>query len=107
MRGLGYSGEVTSPTFTLSQIYKVDSGLEVHHYDLYRLSRSGVVGEELEEDLADPRIITVVEWAGIVDDELPQDRLRVMLEVTAETGRILHFESSGAVSDRLIKELKA
>ena len=107
MRGLGYSGEVTSPTFTLSQIYKVDSGLEVHHYDLYRLSQSGVVGEELEEDLADPRIITVVEWAGIVDDELPQDRLRVMLEVTAETGRILHFESSGAVSDRLIKELKA
>jgi tRNA threonylcarbamoyladenosine biosynthesis protein TsaE len=107
VRSLGYGGDVTSPTFTLSQIYKLESGLEIHHYDLYRLQDGGVVGEELEEDMADPTIITIIEWAGVVNDELPVDRLRINIEVTAETERTLRFTSGGAVSDRLLKELVA
>jgi tRNA threonylcarbamoyladenosine biosynthesis protein TsaE len=104
--GLGYDGPVTSPTFTLSQIYKLSEPLELHHYDLYRLGQSGVVGDELAEDLEDAHIITVIEWAGIVEDELPKDRLRISFEVTGDRTRQLTVTSSGDVSDRLAQGIK-
>lgn len=105
--GLGYEGEVTSPTFTLSQVYKLPFGRELHHYDLYRLGQGGVVGDELAEDMTDPQVITVIEWAGIVGDELPADRLRVTFEVVGENGRRLGFTSGGPVSEQLVKGLSS
>ncbi len=102
---LGYDGPVTSPTFTLSNIYKLSSGLELHHYDLYRLGEGGILGEELAEDLGDPQIITVIEWADITHGQLPADRLIVRFEVTGNNDRQLTFTSGGPKSDRLIKGL--
>jgi tRNA threonylcarbamoyladenosine biosynthesis protein TsaE len=105
--GLGYTGEVTSPTFTLSRVYPLTAPLELHHYDLYRLGVSGVVGNELAEDLTGPNIITVVEWAGIVTDDLPPDRLRIDFAVTGDTTRDLKISSGGPLSDRLVAGLKS
>jgi tRNA threonylcarbamoyladenosine biosynthesis protein TsaE len=105
-RGLGYDGEVTSPTFTLSQIYKLPS-FEIHHYDLYRLGESGAVGDELAEDLADHQVVTVIEWGGIVESDLPADRLRVEFAVTGDHDRELKFTSRGPVSGRLLKGLQS
>ena len=104
---LGYEGEVTSPTFTLSQIYRLKSGLELHHYDLYRLQTSGIVGHEIAEDIGGDGIVTVIEWASVVNRELPTDRLQVEFEVTGETDRRLTFRAHGAVSERLIKGVRA
>jgi len=106
-RGLGYSGHVTSPTFALSQIYKLKAPLELHHYDLYRLGETGAVGDELAEDMADPHVITVIEWADIAKNDLPGDRLRIIFHVTTETGRSLIFSSGGPRSDQLIEGLKS
>src|SRR3954465_9836178 len=36
-RGVGGRGSVTSPTFTIGQVYAAD-GLEIAHLDLYRLT---------------------------------------------------------------------
>jgi tRNA threonylcarbamoyladenosine biosynthesis protein TsaE len=105
-RGLGYTGEVVSPTFTLSRIYQLPEGRELHHYDLYRLGQAGVVGEELTESLGDPTIITLIEWAGIIEDELPQDRLRIEFTITGETNRELTFTATGTKSKHIIKALK-
>ncbi len=104
---MGYSGNVTSPTFTLSHVYKLESGLELHHYDLYRLNEGGVVGDELEEDLNDNQVITIIEWAGIMDARLPADRMRIHIDTTGETDRRLTLLSGGPVSEQLIKELKS
>jgi len=106
-RALGYDGEVTSPTFTLSRVYQIRDGLELHHYDLYRLGESGIVGDELAEDVSEPNIITVIEWAGIVEDQLPADRLRITFTITGEDDRTLTLTGGGVTSDRLIKELQA
>jgi tRNA threonylcarbamoyladenosine biosynthesis protein TsaE len=105
--GLGYAGAVTSPTFTLSNIYQLPSGLELHHYDLYRLSEGGVLEDELLEDLKDSKIITIIEWPGLADDQLPADRLAISIEVIGDTDRRLVFSAGGAVSERIIKELSA
>jgi tRNA threonylcarbamoyladenosine biosynthesis protein TsaE len=104
-RGLGYEGAVTSPTFALSQIYKLPS-FEIHHYDLYRLGQIGVLGDELAEDVKDPQVVTVIEWAGIVAEELPRDRLVINFKVTGENSRELSFASSGPASDRLAGALE-
>lgn len=107
MRALGYNGPVTSPTFALSQVYALPSGLEVHHYDLYRLAEGGVVGEELAEDLRDPQVVTVIEWAGIVSHELPADRLRIEFMTTGDTDRELRLSAGGPVSTRLLQGVQA
>jgi tRNA threonylcarbamoyladenosine biosynthesis protein TsaE len=62
LRGLGYSGRVPSPTYTLLEHYAVGD-LSVVHLDLYRLR-----GEEelenlgLRDWLAEPRRWVAVEW---------------------------------------------
>jgi tRNA threonylcarbamoyladenosine biosynthesis protein TsaE len=105
--GLGYTGAVTSPTFTLSNIYRLESGRELHHYDLYRLTEAGVLSDELEEDLKDPQVITVIEWPALAEHQLPADRLTVTFEPTSETSRTLKFSSGGTTSDKLIEGLRA
>lgn len=106
-RGLGYRGPVTSPTFTLSQVYRLGPELELHHYDLYRLGQSGAVGDELAEDMHDPQVITVIEWAGIVKSDLPTDHLKIEFEVTGDTGRSLHMHAGGPRSEKILQRLQA
>ena len=106
-RGLGYRADVTSPTFVLSRVYQISADLEIHHYDLYRLGISGVIGEQLAEDLKDPHVVTIIEWAGLVEHQLPDDRVTVTLELTGDESRNLKFVSGGPVSNRLLKELKS
>ena len=106
-RALSYNGRVTSPTFTLSNTYLGETGLEIHHYDLYRLAEGGIVGEELAEDVADPKVITVIEWAGIADANLPPDRLVIRITVAGETDRSFNFSSGGSRSSELLKGLQS
>lgn len=103
---LGYAGAVTSPTFTLSQIYRLPGGRELHHYDLYRLGEAGVVGEELAEGIGTPEVITAVEWAAVAADTLPADRLKIRLRVTGDTEREIEFEPTGPASARLVEGMQ-
>lgn len=80
--GMGVTGVVQSPTFTLSQIHPGHNGLELHHYDFYRLSDAGVMAAELAESLAQPGTIVAVEWGDIVHDVLPADCTQVTLKVS-------------------------
>ena len=103
--GLGYQGPVTSPTFTLSNLYIISADLELHHYDLYRLGDGGVLADELAEDIRDPHVITVIEWANVAKNKLPLDHLTIEFEVTSDAGRNLHFIASGPKSASIIKRI--
>jgi len=83
VRGLGSSDKVSSPSFTLNKIYKAKD-LEIHHFDFYRLSRPGVVSDQLEESLQNPRVITVVEWSDIVRGVLSDERLVIEFKPVAD-----------------------
>jgi tRNA threonylcarbamoyladenosine biosynthesis protein TsaE len=104
---LGYNDPVTSPTFTLSQIYQLPGGKELHHYDLYRLGEAGVVGDELAEDIGSPDVITAIEWAGVAAGVLPADRLKISLKVTADQDREVVFEATGPASERLVQGIQS
>lgn len=72
--GLGSEDDVSSPTFTISQVYR-GKKLELHHYDLYRLGEMGLMSEELNEVLEDKHNIVVIEWPNLAEANLPVDRL--------------------------------
>lgn len=68
MAGLGYTGNVTSPTFALCNRYECD--LTVYHMDLYR------IGDEDELFAAglldnDDSHAVFAEWAEIADGSMP------------------------------------
>lgn len=84
-RGLGIKDSVTSPTFTLAQIYGPgERRLMLHHNDVYRLESAedfeeAGLAESLETDA-----ITVVEWAERVADALPDADVSIALDRNAE-----------------------
>jgi len=81
-RGLGSRDNVVSPTFTLNKIYKGRGGLEIHHYDFYRLNDPGILKDELSESIGDPKTITVIEWSDIVKHVLPDGRISIEFKPT-------------------------
>jgi len=80
-RGAGSRAVVTSPTFTLSRIYKAKN-FEIHHFDFYRLNDPGILAGQLAESVGDDRAVVVVEWAGIVKNVLPAGRISVEFKPT-------------------------
>lgn len=86
--GLGSSDRVSSPTFTISKVYKTHD-LEVHHFDFYRLQNAGLASFELHDLIGDPGVVVVVEWADVVEHALPEERLTITLERTGDDTRQL------------------
>lgn len=76
---------VGSPSFTLNRIYKCGRGLELHHFDFYRLAEPGVVAHELAEVIDEPNIVIAIEWGDIVEGILPSRRVIVELKRTQES----------------------
>jgi tRNA threonylcarbamoyladenosine biosynthesis protein TsaE len=88
--GLGSRDAVHSPSFTLTNQYQ-GKQLTLYHFDFYRLQEPGILRDELAEILTDPQAVVAVEWANIVDDVLPEERLSVKIDTTSETKRQFTF----------------
>ncbi len=82
VRGLGSDAVVSSPTFMLERVYP--GRLEVHHFDLYRLGESGILGQELEESLTEEGVVNIMEWGDVAHNILPAGRLKIELNRTHE-----------------------
>lgn len=75
-RGLGYSGRVTSPTFTIVNEYE-GGRLPLFHFDMYRLEDADSLFDIGWEDYLDRGGVCAVEWSENVDDALDDDAIRV------------------------------
>lgn len=104
-QALGINEPVQSPTFTISRVYDSPRGLRLAHYDFYRLSEAGIMGDEIRE-AADDDSVVVVEWAGAVDDDLPKDRLVVKITTISEEERLVEFHPGGKKSTELWQKIK-
>lgn len=77
-RGLGVTGSIVSPTFTLVREY--EGRVPLHHLDVYRLDREQEAIDLGLDELFDGAV-TVIEWGEGVQSLLPPDRLEVTLEL--------------------------
>lgn len=89
-RGVGSKDRVASPTFTLSKVYQA-RGLELHHFDFYRLGDAGLMTHELHDIIGDPKVVLVVEWADVVQHVLPEERVTVHLKNNGDESRTIEF----------------
>ena len=88
-RGFGSMDRVSSPTFTISKVYK-SGERELHHVDFYRLPEAGLISHELSEVIGDPHCSVVVEWGEVVQNVLPKEKLAITISKTdSENGRSL------------------
>lgn len=100
--GLGITEPVQSPTFTISRVYQSPRGLTLAHYDFYRLQEAGIMADEISEVMMQDDTVTVIEWAGAVNDALPADRLVVTIRATGETEREVVMTAGGPTSQALL-----
>lgn len=90
VRGAGSSDVVSSPTFTVSKVYKSNS-FEIHHFDFYRLADAGLAAHELADLLHDPAVVVVTEWSGVVEHILPNERVTISIMRKSDTTRELRI----------------
>lgn len=89
-RRLGVRGEVTSPTFALVNEYQGAAG-RICHLDLYRLED---VEEALDigiEELLDSGDYCFIEWPELIEGLLPEDAVRINLEIVENSTRKILF----------------
>jgi tRNA threonylcarbamoyladenosine biosynthesis protein TsaE len=96
LRARGVRGAITSPSFTLAQSYHGRDGEQLHHLDLYRLSRGADVDLFAWDDYLGPRALTFVEWPAAGSEVLPTADVRLELEHRTRQSRVarLHGDAS-------------
>ena len=84
-KGLGISEPVNSPTFTIVQVY--DEGrLPFYHFDVYRIGDVEEMEEIGYEDYFYGEGICFVEWANLIEEIIPQNRIQITIKKNPEKG---------------------
>lgn len=83
-KGIGIHEPITSPTFTIVQVY--EGTLPLYHFDMYRIEDS----DELEmigyEDYFYGQGVCLVEWANNVEEVIPESARWIYIEKDLEKG---------------------
>ncbi|MDR7319200.1 tRNA (adenosine(37)-N6)-threonylcarbamoyltransferase complex ATPase subunit type 1 TsaE [Brevibacillus nitrificans] len=99
-RGLGVKQVVNSPTFTIIKEYQ--GRLPFYHMDVYR------VGDDVDslglDDYFFGEGVCVVEWASLIEEVLPADRLTVFLRTEGEDVRLIELVPQGGRYVKLCEE---
>ena len=84
-KGLGIGEPVTSPTFTILQEY--ESGrLPLYHFDVYRIGDPEEMDEIGYEDYFYGQGICLIERAGLIEELIPKEAVRICIEKDLEKG---------------------
>ncbi|MCQ2509744.1 MAG: tRNA (adenosine(37)-N6)-threonylcarbamoyltransferase complex ATPase subunit type 1 TsaE [Lachnospiraceae bacterium] len=83
--GLGIDEPVNSPTFTIVQEY--ESGrLPLYHFDVYRIGDPEEMEEIGYDDYFFGEGITLIEWAELIEELIPENRISITIEKNPEKG---------------------
>ena len=83
--GLGITEPVNSPTFTIVQVYE-EGRLPFYHFDVYRIGDVEEMDEVGFEDYVMGEGVSLIEWANLIEEILPQKRTEITIEKNLEEG---------------------
>ena len=83
--GLGIKEAVNSPTFTIVQQYD-DGRLPFYHFDVYRIGDISEMDEIGYEDYVYGEGVSLIEWANLIEEILPEQRIEITIEKDLEKG---------------------
>ena len=83
--GLGITEPVSSPTFTIVQVYE-EGRLPFYHFDVYRIGDIEEMEEIGYDDYFFGKGIFLIEWAELIEEILPDDRISITIEKNLEQG---------------------
>ena len=84
-KGLEIDEPVNSPTFTIVQVY--DEGrLPFYHFDVYRIGDISEMDEIGYEDYVYGEGVSLIEWANLIEEILPEKKISITIEKDLEQG---------------------
>lgn len=83
--GLGITEAVSSPTFTIVQVYE-EGRLPFYHFDVYRIGDISEMDEVGFEDYVYGQGVSLIEWANLIEEILPEERTEITIEKDLEKG---------------------
>lgn len=96
-KALGFSGEVTSPTFALVHEY-LGGRLPLYHFDMYRVDSWESLYSTGFFDYMDTDAVLAVEWSENIENALPDDLITVdITRGETENSRIITVSSRGEI----------
>lgn len=84
---VGSEDVVTSPTFALVNRYESGKGFPIYHFDFYRIERPEEAFDMGYEEYFYSDGLCLVEWSEKIEELLPDDVMRVEIEVLSPTKR--------------------
>lgn len=84
-KGLGITEPVSSPTFTILQVYE-EGRIPLYHFDVYRISDLEEMEEIGYEDYFYGEGVCLIEWAGQIQEILPDRTIEVTIAKNLERG---------------------
>ena len=84
-KGLGIEEPVSSPTFTIVQVYE-EGRLPFYHFDVYRIGDVEEMDEIGYEDYIMGEGVCLIEWANLIEGILPQKRTEIVIEKDLDQG---------------------
>ena len=84
-KGLEIEESICSPTFTIVQVYE-EGRMPFYHFDVYRIGSPDEMDEIGYEDYVYGEGVTLIEWANLIEEILPQKRKEITIEKDLEKG---------------------
>jgi tRNA threonylcarbamoyladenosine biosynthesis protein TsaE len=91
---LGVGEEITSPTYTIINEYRLNGRLEgcpLFHIDAYRLNGDEDFASTGAGDCFSAGGITIIEWGGRIPNSIPPGAISIEIEISGPQSRIFHL----------------
>lgn len=101
-QALGIVDNITSPTFNIIKEYD-NAEMKLFHMDVYRLS-------DIKQDIGieeyfNKKGVCIIEWADLIEDILPKNRLDIKFKIADENTRQLIITPHGTKYEDLCERV--